>query len=191
MTSLSVKPLVEESWPAFAALVEANNGVWGGCWCLGFHSVQPGWGSNTDVSRQAKLERVQNGSTHSALVFDGDACVGWCQYGSPTELPRIKNKKAYDADLVSLPDWRITCFFVGKGHRGKGVAAAGLRGALDMIAKAGGGVVEGYPEDTAGRKVSGSFLFNGALSSFEREGFEKERMIGKHKWVVRKVVAGV
>ena len=30
-------PLDESSWNAFAALVEANNGVWGGCWCMGFH----------------------------------------------------------------------------------------------------------------------------------------------------------
>jgi|GEM_PF-6067240 len=32
-----VKPLNEATWPAFAALVEANNGIFGGCWCIGFH----------------------------------------------------------------------------------------------------------------------------------------------------------
>ncbi len=32
-----IKPLDESTWPAFAALVEANNGVFGGCWCIGFH----------------------------------------------------------------------------------------------------------------------------------------------------------
>jgi hypothetical protein len=33
-----VRPLSAKTWPDFAALVEANNGVWGGCWCMGFHS---------------------------------------------------------------------------------------------------------------------------------------------------------
>ena len=29
--------LTPGTWDDFAALVEANNGVWGGCWCIGFH----------------------------------------------------------------------------------------------------------------------------------------------------------
>jgi hypothetical protein len=40
-----VKALDESTWPAFAALVERNNGIFGGCWCLGFHPAQ----SFTDV----------------------------------------------------------------------------------------------------------------------------------------------
>jgi hypothetical protein len=33
----SVRPLDESTWPAFAALAERNNGIFGGCWCMGFH----------------------------------------------------------------------------------------------------------------------------------------------------------
>lgn len=33
----TIKALDASTWPAFAALVEANNGVFGGCWCIGFH----------------------------------------------------------------------------------------------------------------------------------------------------------
>jgi hypothetical protein len=58
--------------------------------------------------------------------------------------------------------------------------------ALDMIAALGGGVVEGYPE-TAG-PVPAGFLFNGALSSYEKLGFTRDRQIGKHRWVVTKRV---
>ena len=75
---------------------------------------------------------------------------------------------------------------MGKGHRRRGVASAGLAGALDLIAGLGGGVVEGYPEDAG---VPAGFLFNGALSTYERLGFTRERKIGKHRWVVRTTVA--
>jgi hypothetical protein len=34
----TIKALDETTWEAFAALVERNNGVFGGCWCIGFHS---------------------------------------------------------------------------------------------------------------------------------------------------------
>lgn len=87
-----------------------------------------------------------------------------------------------------LPDWRITCFFVGRTHRHRGVANAALAGGLELIAGLGGGSVESYPEDTSGRKVSGSFLHNGTVAMFERHGCVRQRRIGKHRWVVSRVV---
>ena len=107
ITGLRARPLDESTWSDFAQLVERHNGVWGGCWCMGFHA--------------------------------------------------------------------------------EGVAAA-LGGALDEIARLGGGTVESYPEDTDGRSVSGSFLHNGTVSMFESHGFERTRRIGKYHWVVTKVV---
>ena len=183
----TIKPLEENTWDAFAALVEANNGVFGGCWCIGFHADGPDRNDGA-INRQRKLERVRQGTTHAALVFDGDDCLGWCQYGSPEELPEIKSKRRYDAGLSSLPTWRITCFFTGKGLRGRGVANAALGGALAEIARAGGGTVEGYPEETDDRKVSGSFLHTGPMAAFEEHGFTRTRPIAPHRWVVTRRV---
>jgi len=182
--SYTIKPLDESTGDAFAALVEANNGVFGGCWCMGFHDDDSR--NDAGLNRQRKLDRVRAGTAHAALVFEGDPCVGWCQFGSPSELPRIKNRKEYEKGLADLPDWRIACNFVGKGHRRKGVASAGLAGALELIAGLGGGVVEGYPEPAGA--VSAGFLYNGALSTYEKLGFVRDRQIGKHRWVVRKTV---
>ncbi len=77
------------------------------------------------------------------------------------------------------PNYRITCFFVDRDYRRKGVAAVALRGALDLIATAGGGVVEAYPQDTLGKRTSGSFLYNGTRSLFEAAGFSYERSKGR------------
>jgi hypothetical protein len=49
-------------------------------------------------------------------------------------------------------------------------------------------VIESYPEDATNRKVSSAFLFNGAMAMFEREGFKRNRRIGKDAWVVEKRV---
>jgi GNAT superfamily N-acetyltransferase len=181
----TIKPLDETTWDDFAALVEANNGVFGGCWCIGFHEEGPAR-HDPAINRARKLERVRNGTTHAALVFDGDDCLGWCQFGPPSELPRIKSRAAYQKGATTPPDWRIACNFVGKGHRRRGVATAALAGALELIAELGGGTVEGYPEAAA--DVPAGFLFNGALSTYERLGFARDRQIGKHRWVVTKVV---
>jgi GNAT superfamily N-acetyltransferase len=183
-SSYVIKPLDASTWDAFATLVERNNGIFGGCWCVGFHP-KAGPGEPAD-HRERKRQRVCNGTAHAALVFDGGDCLGWCQFGAPDEVPRIKNRAEYEKGVTTPPDWRIACCYVGKGHRRKGVWAAALAGALDLIADLGGGTVEGYPE--AAESVPAGFLYHGALSTFEQLGFVRDRKIGKHRWVVTRTV---
>jgi GNAT superfamily N-acetyltransferase len=155
---------------------------------MGFHAEGVGRHSTPAQNRAAKECRVREGRAHAALVYDGDTCVGWCQFGPTDELPRIKHRRAYEEGLTALPDWRITCFFVDRHHRKGGVASAALAGALREIARLGGGTVESYPEEADGRSVASAFLHNGTLAMFERHGFTRDRRIGKHRWVVTRVV---
>jgi len=185
MSGFIVKALSQSTWPDFAAMVERHNGVWGGCWCLEFHPEGKERGAHR---RDAKEQRVRQGTAHAALVYDGTVCVGWCQFGAPDELPRIKHLRVYSEGATTPPEWRITCFFVDKKYRGKGVSSAALAGALEQIALLGGGAVESYPEDVEGRTVSGSFLYNSRLAMFERLGFERTRRLGKNHWVVTRIV---
>jgi hypothetical protein len=184
MPDYTVRALDDATWPAFAELVERNNGIFGGCWCMGMHP-KPEVGDPTP-NRERKRDRVSAGTAHAALVFDGGECLGWSQFGSPQEVPRIKNRAVYEQHQSELPNWRIGCCFVGKGHRREGVSAAALAGALDLISELGGGVVEGYPEPAGA--VPAGFLYHGALSTFESLGFTKDRKLGKHRWVVKACV---
>jgi GNAT superfamily N-acetyltransferase len=185
----STRPLSPETWDDFARLVEAINGVWGGCWCMGFHTEGLSKASTAAGNRRAKEAHVRSGTVHQILVYDGDECVGWCQYGSPAELPNIKNPGAYERDLVELPDWRIGCIFTGKGRRGKGVARAAVAAVLEAVRAAGGGVIEAYPEQVEGRpEQRGAFLHTGPETLFEDFGFTRDRRIAKWRWVMRLTV---
>lgn len=176
--------LTAETWEDFAALVEANNGVWGGCWCMGFHPE--GLPGTAEDRRERKRQHAVDGTVHQVLVHDGDVCVGWCQFGRPAELPTIKNPKAYEKDLVTLPDWRIGCIFTGSRHRGRGVARAAVTRVLEEIRAAGGGVVEAYPEQVVDRAPQrGAYLHTGPESLFEELGFVRDRRIAKWRWVMR------
>ncbi|MEL6522873.1 MAG: GNAT family N-acetyltransferase [Pseudomonadota bacterium] len=186
-----IRPLASETWEPYASLIERHNGVWGGCWCMMFHpSSTTGKGDEAAAARRAeKKALVDRGAAHAALVFSGESCIGWAQYGGCAELPQIQNRRAYEAGLDGdLPDWRITCFFTDKNHRRAGVSAAALAGAVDLIGAQGGGRVEAYPDDVAGRKTSAGFLCAGTLGLFEKAGFAKRRKIGKHRWVVDRAV---
>lgn len=184
--AFTVRPLDASTWGLFAELVERNNGIFGGCWCIGFHPER-----NEPVDhRAAKEARVRSGNAHAALVLDDDGVAqGWCQYGSPDELPSIKHRKVYLQEPPPLPDWRITCFWVDTRHRGQGIARVALAGALEQIAGLGGGLVEAIPEVTDGREAHGRFLYSATVELFESLGFERRRQVGKHAWIVSRVVA--
>jgi GNAT superfamily N-acetyltransferase len=186
--SFTVRPLDASTWDVFAELVERNNGIFGGCWCIGFHLASKQHGDN----RAMKEERVRTDRAHAALVLDEDGVAqGWAQYGSPHELPGIKHRREYAKDAPPLPDWRITCIFVDKRHRGQGVAREALGGALALIAQAGGGLVEAISEVTAGREAHGRFLFSGTVELFEDHDFRRVRQVGKHAWIVSRKMPAV
>jgi GNAT superfamily N-acetyltransferase len=185
MSDYSVRPLGPETWGAFAALAERHNGVWGGCWCTWFHTMPEEKTRTYDGNRALKERLINEGRAHAALVFDGDLAVAWCQYGPPAELPNIYHRKQYEATLDVTPDYRVTCFFVDRNYRRKGVAGVALRGALDLIAEAGGGIVEAYPHETPTKKTSASFLYSVTRRFFEENGFDYIRPKGMKNCVMR------
>lgn len=181
-------PLDHTTWEAFAELVQRNGGVFGGCWCMGGY---PEGLSRTDPAenRANKHRRVHEGRAHAALVFDEQGrAQGWCQYGDPDELVRIKHRRAYEQEPPPRPDWRIQCFFVDRRHRGQGIARAALEGALEQICVLGGGRVEAISEVTTGRQASGRFLFSATVELFEQYGFNRGRRLGKHAYLVSRFV---
>ena len=145
-------------------------------------------GESPAGNRAVKQRLVEEGNAHAALVFDGDRAVGWCQFGTPEELPRIYHRKQYEAEIVAVAEYRITCVFVDRDYRRQGVSEAALEGALGLIADAGGGLVEAFPQDTGGKKVSASFLSNGTRGLVEHAGFAYERPKGKNHCVMTKHV---
>jgi GNAT superfamily N-acetyltransferase len=192
MGEYTIKALGPGTWDDFADLAGRHNGVWNGCWCTWFHTLSADKAKDrtAEDNRDAKHDRVNAGRAHAALVFDGDLAVAWCQYGTPDELPNINHRKEYLAGQETPPDYRLTCFFVDKKYRRKGVAAVALNGALELIAQAGGGVVEAYPQDIReGQKVSATFLYSATRSLFEQAGFRYDRPKGINHCVMTKTVA--
>jgi polysaccharide pyruvyl transferase WcaK-like protein len=186
MTDRTVRALDSDTWDAFARLVDRHNGVSGGCWCTWFHTMHADKTFTAEGNRALKHRLVLAGRAHAALVFDGAEAIAWCQYGVPAELPNIYHRKEYEATRERAPDYRITCLFVDRSARREGLSLVALQGALDLIARSGGGVVEAYPHDTAGAKVSN--LYSGTRTLFEAAGFAYIRAKGTRNCVMRRQV---
>lgn len=184
-----IEPLGVSTWEAFAGLAERHNGVWGGCWCTWFHLYPDPPERKVLGHREFKRRLVEQGKAHAALVMDGDEAIAWAEYGTVAELPNIHHRKEWEKHPGPPPDYRITCLFVDRRHRRRGVAATAVRGALALIAADGGGVVEAYPHDLEpGKKTSSSFLYNATRTMYEALGFRYDRPKGKGNCVMTTVV---
>ena len=192
MTSVQgyrIEPLTAEFWPAFADLVERSGGLFSGCWCAYFHCYPDPPERKELGNRAFKQRMVEEGRAHAALVFDQDEAVAWAEYGTVEELPNIQHRKQWEQTVEQVPDYRITCVYVGRQHRRKGLAEVAVRGALALIAAEGGGRVESYPHDLPpDKKMSSSFLYNGTRTMYERLGFSYDRPKGQGNCVMTLVV---
>ena len=138
-TDFVIKALDKSTWSDFTALNERHNSLFSGCWCTYFH-LHPDPPERKELgNREFKKKFVEGGLTHAALVFDSDEAVAWAQFGTVAELPNIHHRKQWEAETEQRPNYRITCVFVDKSYRRKGLAAIAVRGALALIAQQGGG----------------------------------------------------
>ena len=193
MAQIEIKALGPATFPDFAAIWERKSGLFSGCWCIHFHL---GLDRPDEDNRGFKERMVAEGVAHAALVYADGLAVAWAEYGTPEELPNIHHRKQYDAELAASgatpPDYRITCIYVDQKHRRQGLGRAALDGAVDLIAEAGGGVVEGYPHDYTDRdpakKINPSFIYNLTRKSYEEAGFTYVRPKGQGNCVMTKAV---
>ena len=143
------------------------------------------------LNRKEKKILVTKGGSHGILVYAGGQAVGWCQYGLREELPRIDSGRNYSKLDISSDKgrklWRLTCFFVDRDFRKKGVAGVALRAAIHSIREQGGGIVEAYPSIS---KEGGTWsLWFGTVAMFEREGFKAHAKLGEKHLLMRKTLA--
>ena len=171
----------------------------GECWCMFYQRPRPvGRGLSSvqqrALNRREKARLVRGGHSHAILVYEGKTPVGWCQYGPREELPRIDAGRGYRK--VGPPAgeervWRITCFFVDRVYRGKGVATIGLRAALESIKKRGGGIVEAFPVVSQRMAAVPEWRWFGTKRMFEREGFAAVAPLGTSGLLMRKTIRPV
>src|SRR5438309_9872359 len=92
----SSKELSPTTWPDFEALFAKHNGVWGGCWCLFYHTKgeflikRPG-----PENKKAKKALVKKRRTQGIVIYSGATPGGLVQYGLKPGLPRLDASKAY------------------------------------------------------------------------------------------------
>jgi GNAT superfamily N-acetyltransferase len=169
-TTIRVVPATSERFDDLATMLGPRNPASSVCWCLS-HRVDAR--TNRELVGPARAEYVRELTGRpvapGVLGYDGDEVVGWAAVAPRAELPFQRSTKIPHVD--ELPVWSLWCIRVRPGHRGRGIAPALVRGAVDYAASQGAPAVEGYPVDNQGRRVDLTMAYVGTRSLFEKAGF--------------------
>lgn len=122
-------------------------------------------------NRDALRLLAGSGAPVGILAFDGSEAVGWCAV-APREVYVRLEKSRVLRPIDQRPVWSVSCLFVSKPYRRKGLSADLLRAAADYAASLGAKIVEGYPVAST-KRLPDPFVWTGTPSAFERAGFRE------------------
>jgi GNAT superfamily N-acetyltransferase len=164
---LTIRPLTPDLWPALEDLF-GTSGARNGCWCMYWRIGSAYRKRPREQNKAAFREVVKRGPAPGLLAFDGDVAVGWCQLTSRHALPWLD--RAWRLEHVDVvPVWSLSCFYVRKGYRRRGVTSALIAAALKAAKRVKAPALEAYPLDA---ELTPSASGTGYASTFARAGFK-------------------
>ncbi len=167
---VEVRPATAERFDDVAVVLGPKDPASSVCWCLS-HRLDSR--TNRELVGPARAEHVRalcsQDVAPGVLAYSGNDVVGWAAVAPRATLPFARSTRIPHVD--DLPVWSAWCVRVRPGHRGKGVSAHLLEGAVAYARSQGAPAVEGYPVDNAGAKVDSTMAYVGTRGLFERCGF--------------------
>lgn len=161
-------------------------GAQAGCWCMWWRETAKEFETARGEANHAAFRAlVESGATPGVLAYDGDEPVGWCAIAPRSEYTRLARSRSLKP-VDDQPVWSITCFFVARSHRRRGVTRALIAAACDFALERGGKVVEAYPVAPDERGYPDPFAYTGLLSAFLARGFTEVARPSAHRVIVRR-----
>ena len=175
MTELEIVPLTSERLPDLAALFgQGGDPKW--CWCSFYRVRSVDFRTGSAAANRAVLEEATDataaeGRAPGLIAYRHGEAIGWVSVGPRDDYERLQYSKVL-APVDDRPVWSIVCFVVARAARGQGVARALLDAAIAYARDHGATLLEAYPADTVGGRISAANAFKGTVPMFERAGFE-------------------
>src|SRR5262245_1023618 len=166
---LSIRPLTPDLWSSLEDLF-GKNGACNGCWCMYWRIGSEYHKRPREKNKTAFRKIVKTGSPSGLLAFDDNQVVGWCQLTARDDLPWLESSRTLQR-VDNIPVWSLSCFYVRRGYRKRGVMSALINAALKAAKRAEAPALEAYPIDLDAPNSS-SNVFTGTASAFARAGFK-------------------
>jgi GNAT superfamily N-acetyltransferase len=113
---------------------------------------------------------IESGEIPGILAYADGQPVGWCSVAPREKFPALDRSRILQK-IDDTPVWSITCFFIDKRYRGKGLSVQLIKAAVAHVKKQGGSVLEAYPVEPKKKRMPPAFAWTGLAAAFVRAGF--------------------
>lgn len=178
-----------DRWEDVASLFErpgprGGTPIPAGCWCQYWHTRGREYWEGHGMPNQKQLEeQLQGGVAPALIAYDGAEAIGWCRLGPRETFERLAHSKTL-APLDDEPVWSVVCFYVHPSAKRRGVASALLGAGVELAAKRGAPILEGYAARPHHPNIDS---YTGYLPMFLAAGFEQVAEGGRRAIVRRRV----
>jgi GNAT superfamily N-acetyltransferase len=182
---LKFRPATAARWSDLEGLF-GERGACGGCWCMFWRLPRKEWEAKRGSGNKNALRKiVANSRTPpGVLAYAGKEPIGWCAVAPRQEYVVLERSRILKS-IDHQPVWSISCLFVKRPFRRQGVSTLLLQAAVELAAKKGAKIVEGYPVEPSMEKMPDPFLWHGVPSAFVAAGFTEVARPSKSRPIMR------
>jgi GNAT superfamily N-acetyltransferase len=167
---LTFHPLTPERWADFEKLFGLR-GACGGCWCMWWRLKRADFEQRKGAKNKRAMKKIVDSSeVPGILAYTGAEPIGWCAVGPRESYPVLQRSPTLKP-IDDQPVWSITCFFVARPYRCRGVSSRLLKAAVQYARGQGARIIEGYPVEPKKGRMPDAFAWIGLPSSFRKAGF--------------------
>lgn len=183
--TIKFHPVTPSRWKDFEKLF-GDNGACGGCWCMSARLSSADFRKSKGTENKRAIKKIiESGRPPGIIGIDGKEPVAWCCVGPRKDFVRLKNSRSLKP-IDNRPVWSIPCLFVSKTHRKAKLSSKAVDAAVKYAFSKGAKIVEGYPNDTRGKKWADPFAWMGLVSSFSKAGFKIAKRISPSRVIMRR-----
>jgi len=169
---LEFRPLTIDRWDDLERLF-GPRGAHSGCWCMWWRCSRREFEKNGNRGNRAAFRQlVEQGIPTGILAYSAEEPVGWCSVAPRGTYPSLLRSRTL-RPVDERPAWSIVCFFVARQWRGKGIAKALARAAIEHVREHGGDLIEAYPTNPRGRRLAAVSSYMGTPEILAPAGFRE------------------
>lgn len=143
------------------------------------------WIAGKGTGNKRALRRiVTTGGKPGILGYLGKEVVAWCAVAPREQYLHLSGSRVLKP-VDDRPVWAVSCLFVKKTHRRKGLSVRMLRAAAEFAVKQGATIVEGYPVEPSMASMPDPFVWTGIPSAFRAAGFTEVLRRSKSRPIMR------
>ncbi len=182
--NLEIHALDVTKWNDFEALFGDRGGC-GGCWCMSWRLKRSVFEQQKgNVNKHAMRSLVEQNAKLGVLAYIDGRPIGWCAVAPREAYLRLENSKVWKR-IDNEPVWAITCFFIAKSYRRKGISLELVKGAINYCKANHVKVIEGYPVVPYADRIPDAFAWTGIPTVFEKAGFVVAERRSQSKPIMR------